>query len=117
MHRPFVDFDTLTIVLPFDYTAMAHGNLSDLVFLALLAVVGQFFACPHTLFQDVGPFKAQFKAQSADMTAAWMLLGHDGLMLRPTALRVRVKMINPQNVGPECYTDDLTSDSQWTNGP
>lgn len=51
---------------------MAHGNLSDLVFLALLAVVGQFFACPHTLFQDVGPFKAQFKAQNADMTAAWM---------------------------------------------
>ena len=33
-------------------TAMAHGNLSDVVFLALLIIMGQFFACPHTLFQD-----------------------------------------------------------------
>lgn len=33
---------------------MAHGNLSDLVFVVLLIIVGQFFGCPHTLFQDTG---------------------------------------------------------------
>jgi len=48
---------------------MAHGNTSDLVFLALLVIAIQFFAFPATLFQDLGPLKAQFdaKSQNADV--------------------------------------------------
>ncbi|CAJ1330878.1 unnamed protein product [Effrenium voratum] len=58
---------------------MAHGNLSDLVFLGLLVFAGQWFVCPHTLFQDVGPFKAQFSTQTPDMSATLKLGG--GLLL------------------------------------
>jgi len=43
---------------------MAHGNLSDLVFFALVAIAVQLFAFPDTLFQDLGPLKAQFDAKS-----------------------------------------------------
>jgi len=94
----------LTIVLPFDYTAMAHGNLSDLVFLALLAVVGQFFACPHTLFQDVGPFKAQFKAQSADMTAMIKLAGGLLLIIGMMLSSVKWNPINGKMAGFGAFT-------------
>ncbi|CAE7391369.1 unnamed protein product [Symbiodinium pilosum] len=48
---------------------MAHGNLSDLVFLALVGITVQWLAYPATLFEDVGPLKAQFKSKSADMDA------------------------------------------------
>lgn len=46
---------------------MAHGNVSDLIFLCLLAIAVQLFAFPDTLFQDFGPFKAQFSEKNADM--------------------------------------------------
>mmetsp|Transcript_22117 Transcript_22117/g.39709 ORF Transcript_22117/g.39709 Transcript_22117/m.39709 type:complete len:273 (-) Transcript_22117:144-962(-) len=46
---------------------MAHGNASDMVFLALVAIAVQWLAFPATLFEDFGPLKAQFKTQSADM--------------------------------------------------
>jgi hypothetical protein len=50
---------------------MAHGNISDFVFLLLLAVVTQWFAFPQTLSQDLGPLKAQLSIKSggADMDA------------------------------------------------
>ncbi|CAE7948982.1 hypothetical protein AK812_SmicGene5164 [Symbiodinium microadriaticum] len=48
---------------------MAHGNLSDLIFLALVGVTAQWLAYPATLFEDLGPLKAQFKAPSPDMDA------------------------------------------------
>ncbi|CAE7352693.1 proP [Symbiodinium natans] len=58
---------------------MAHGNLSDFIFLALLGVTVQWLAYPGTLFEDVGPLKAQFKSASPDMTALIKLGG--GLLL------------------------------------
>eukprot|EP00928_Gymnodinium_smaydae_P058746 TRINITY_DN4194_c0_g1_i1.p1 TRINITY_DN4194_c0_g1~~TRINITY_DN4194_c0_g1_i1.p1 ORF type:complete len:281 (-),score=46.21 TRINITY_DN4194_c0_g1_i1:114-956(-) len=44
---------------------MAHGNVSDLVFLSLIAIVVQWLAFPGTLFEDVGPIKAQFSSKSS----------------------------------------------------
>ena len=38
---------------------MAHGNLSDLIFLALVGVTVQWLAYPATLFEDLGPLKAR----------------------------------------------------------
>jgi len=58
---------------------MAHGNTSDLVFLALLAAAVQWAFFPASLFEDVGPLKAQFKAKSADVDA--MLKVGAGLLL------------------------------------
>jgi len=46
---------------------MAHGNASDVIFMALLAVAVQWFAFPDKLFEDLGPLKAQFTTKSADM--------------------------------------------------
>lgn len=48
---------------------MAHGNVSDLVFFAILAIVVQWLAFPDTLFKDVGPIKAQFGSKTADLDA------------------------------------------------
>lgn len=78
---------------------MAHGNLSDLVFVALLIIMGQFFACPHTLFQDVGPFKAQFKTQSPDMTALLKLSGGLVLIIGMMLSSVKWNPINGKMAG------------------
>lgn len=48
---------------------MAHGNLSDLAFLGVLAIVVQWLASPDLLYKDLGPLKAQFSTKSADMDA------------------------------------------------
>lgn len=45
---------------------MAHRSFSNIIFLLLLGVAVQWLAFPETLFQDVGPLKAQF-TKSADM--------------------------------------------------
>eukprot|EP00927_Polykrikos_kofoidii_P036668 TRINITY_DN3094_c0_g1_i3.p1 TRINITY_DN3094_c0_g1~~TRINITY_DN3094_c0_g1_i3.p1 ORF type:complete len:271 (-),score=42.86 TRINITY_DN3094_c0_g1_i3:150-962(-) len=58
---------------------MAHGNASDMVFFALVAIVVQWFAYPATLFEDIGPLKAQFTAQTTDMNTAIKFGG--GLLL------------------------------------
>eukprot|EP00812_Abedinium_dasypus_P005844 NODE_1734_length_1072_cov_223.040315.p1 GENE.NODE_1734_length_1072_cov_223.040315~~NODE_1734_length_1072_cov_223.040315.p1 ORF type:complete len:302 (+),score=82.80 NODE_1734_length_1072_cov_223.040315:99-908(+) len=73
---------------------MAHGNFSDLIFLVLLAVVVQWLALPATLFQDLGPLKAQFSARSADMDAAIRFGGALLLMIAMTFSGVRW---NPKN--------------------
>jgi len=48
---------------------MAHGNVSDLAFLGVLAIVVQWLAFPDTLFHDIGPMKAQFSTRTADLDA------------------------------------------------
>jgi len=59
---------------------MAHGNVSDLVSLVLLAAAAQFLGFPDTLGQELGPFKAQVSdTQSDDMKAIIKLNG--GLLL------------------------------------
>lgn len=58
---------------------MAHGNVSDLVAIALFAIVVQWFGFPTTLFQDIGPLKAQFSTKSAEMDTAITFGG--GLLL------------------------------------
>jgi len=46
---------------------MAHGNLSDVVFLALVGIATQWLAFPDTLYQDIGAVKAQFTAKGKDI--------------------------------------------------
>jgi hypothetical protein len=58
---------------------MAHGDMSDMAFFALLAIAIQCMAFPATLYQDLGPLKAQFKTTGADMDAAIKFCG--GLVL------------------------------------
>jgi len=48
---------------------MGHGNVSDLAFFGVLAIVIQWFAVPDLLFKDVGPLKAQFSTSTPDMDA------------------------------------------------
>lgn len=78
---------------------MAHGNLSDMVFFALLAIVVQWFAFPHTLFQDVGPLKAQFSSTSADMEALIKFGGGLLLMIAMTFSGVSWNPINGKMAG------------------
>jgi hypothetical protein len=78
---------------------MAHGNLSDMVFLALLVVVVQWFAFPDTLFQEIGPFKAQFASKSADMDAIIKFGGGLLLMIGLTFSGVSWNPINGKMAG------------------
>jgi len=78
---------------------MAHGNFSDLVFLVLMGIVVQWFAYPATLFQDLGPLKAQFSAQSADMDALIKFGGGLLLMLALTFSGVSWNPINGKMAG------------------
>ena len=78
---------------------MAHGNLSDLVFLGLVIIAGQWFACPHTLFQDVGPFKAQFSTPSTEMGHVMKLGGGLLLTLGMMLSGVRWNPINGKMAG------------------
>jgi hypothetical protein len=73
---------------------MAHGNLSDLVFLALIGIVVQWFAFPATLYEDIGPLKAQLSTKGADMDALLKFGG--GLMLFIGTVFSAVKW-NPMN--------------------
>lgn len=54
---------------------MAHGDASDLAFFSILAIVVQMLAFPATLFEDVGPLKAQFHTKSSDMNTMIKLSG------------------------------------------
>lgn len=65
-----------------------------MVFFALLAAVVQWWAAPGTLFQDLGPIKASFKAENADMSKIIKLGG--GLMLMIGMTMSGVKW-NPTN--------------------
>lgn len=78
---------------------MAHGNLSDLVFFALLGVVIQLFAMPNTLYEDIGPLKAQFKTKGADMDAIIKFGGGLVLMLGLTLSGVSWNPINGKMAG------------------
>jgi len=78
---------------------MAHGNLSDMIFLALLVIVVQWFAFPATLFQDLGPLKAQFSAQSKDMDAIIKFGGGLLLMIGLTFSGVKWNPINGKMAG------------------
>jgi len=73
---------------------MAHGNCSDMVFLALLAVAVQWFGFPDTLFQDLGPLKAQFSTKSADMSA---IIKFGGGLLLMLGMAFSGVSWNPQN--------------------
>lgn len=53
--------------------AMAHGNCSDLVLLALLGAFAQLVFAPQYLYQDFSIFKAQFKTPGADVDAVMRL--------------------------------------------
>lgn len=78
---------------------MAHGNLSDLVFFALLGVVVQWLAFPGTLFEDIGPLKAQFSSKSADMDAIIKFGGGLLLMIALTFSGVSWNPINGKMAG------------------
>lgn len=78
---------------------MAHGNVSDLVFLALLGVVIQLWAFPDLLFQDLGPFKAQFKSKNADMDAMIKFIGGLFLMIGMAFSGVKWNPINGKMAG------------------
>lgn len=80
---------------------MAHGNFSDLAFLALLAMAVQMFAFPDTLFQDLGPLKAQFDAGSknADMELIIKFGGGLILMIGLTLSGVKWNPINGKMAG------------------
>jgi uncharacterized membrane protein YebE (DUF533 family) len=78
---------------------MAHGNTSDLVFLLLLGVVGQWLGMPGTLFQDVGPIKAQFHTRTADMDACIKFGGGLLLMIGLTLSGVKWNPINGKMAG------------------
>lgn len=78
---------------------MAHGNLSDLVFFALLAVAVQWFAFSGTLFQELGPFKAQFTTKTADMDAIIKLGAGLLFMIGMTLSGVKWNPINGKMAG------------------
>eukprot|EP00929_Paragymnodinium_shiwhaense_P007276 TRINITY_DN111203_c0_g1_i1.p1 TRINITY_DN111203_c0_g1~~TRINITY_DN111203_c0_g1_i1.p1 ORF type:complete len:302 (-),score=69.93 TRINITY_DN111203_c0_g1_i1:343-1158(-) len=78
---------------------MAHGNFSDLVFLALIGIVVQWWGCPETLFEDFGPMKAQFTRRTADMDALIKLGGGLLLMIGMTFSGVKWNPINGKMVG------------------
>jgi len=78
---------------------MAHGNFSDLIFLVLMGVVVQFFAFPATLFQDLGPLKAQFSVKSDDMDAIIRFGGGLLLMIGLTFSGVSWNPINGKMAG------------------
>lgn len=78
---------------------MAHGNISDLVFLCLLAVMAQLCFFPASLYEDIGPFKAQFTDKSADMDAIIKFTGVLFLMLGLTFSGVKWNPINGKMAG------------------
>jgi uncharacterized membrane protein YjfL (UPF0719 family) len=78
---------------------MAHGDASDLAFLAMLAIVVQLFAFPATLFEDIGPLKAQFTAKSSDMDAAIKLCGGLFLIIGMALTGVKWNPINGKMSG------------------
>jgi len=45
-----------------------HGNMSDVVAMALMACAGASLFYPDHLFMDLGPLKAQFAAKSPDLS-------------------------------------------------
>jgi len=78
---------------------MAHGNLSDLVFFALLAISAQWVFLPATLYQDIGPLKAQFTNKSADMHAIMTLGAGVILMIGLAFSGVKWNPINGKMAG------------------
>lgn len=78
---------------------MAHGNLSDVAFLMVLAIVVQLCAFPDVLYQDVGPFKAQFSKRSADMDAVAKFCGSMLFMFGFTLSGVKWNPINGKMAG------------------
>mmetsp|Transcript_67600 Transcript_67600/g.171087 ORF Transcript_67600/g.171087 Transcript_67600/m.171087 type:complete len:274 (+) Transcript_67600:76-897(+) len=60
---------------------MAHSNFSDLVFLILMGIVVQWFAFPDTLFDNFGPFEAQFDSRSKNADMAAIIKFGGGLLL------------------------------------
>ena len=78
---------------------MAHGNLSDFVFLALAAIVVQWLAFPASLFHDLGPLKAQFSTQNSDMDAIIKFGGGLLLMVAMTFSGVSWHKINGKMSG------------------
>ncbi|CAK9114812.1 unnamed protein product [Durusdinium trenchii] len=45
-----------------------HGNFSDVIALSLIAVALSWYFYPQHLYQDLGPLKAQFRNESADLS-------------------------------------------------
>jgi hypothetical protein len=79
---------------------MAHGNFSDMVFLALFIVAVQWLGFPSTLYQDFGPLKAQFSvSHSAEMAGIITLGGGMLLMLAMTFSGVKWNPINGKMAG------------------
>lgn len=78
---------------------MAHGNISDLVFLCAIGIVVQLWGFPHTLYQENGPVKPQFEgtiseADRADLAAMFKLIGGLILTLGMTFSGVKWNPIN-----------------------
>jgi hypothetical protein len=83
---------------------MAHGNVSDLVFLCIVAIVVQLLGFPQTLYAELGPFgpvafKPQFRAQTADMDAITKFAGVLLLMIGLTFSGVRWNPANGKMCG------------------
>lgn len=73
---------------------MAHGNFSDGVFFMLLAIIIQLLGFPDTLFQDLGPLRAQFETRSADMD---LIIKFGGGLLLMIAMTFSGVTWNPKN--------------------
>lgn len=71
-----------------------HGNLSDMVALALMVCAGACAFYPDHLFMDIGPIKAQFTTKSADLS--FMIKFVAGIMLMWALILSGVKW-NPIN--------------------
>jgi len=78
---------------------MGHGNFSDLIFLALSAIVIQWFFFPDTLFKDIGPLKAQFNKNNSDLEAIIKFGGSLLLMIALTFSGVSWNPINGKMAG------------------
>jgi len=73
---------------------MGHGNFSDMIFLALSAIVIQWFFFPDTLYEDIGPLKAQFHKDSSDLEA---IIKFGGALLLMIACAFSGVRWNPTN--------------------
>jgi len=79
---------------------MAHGDFSDLVFFALVAIVVQIYAFPGMLHKDLGPIKAQFtKEMAADTGLLQSFVGGLLLMIAMTFSGVSWNPVNGKMAG------------------
>jgi len=76
-----------------------HGNVGDAVALCLIIAAAFCTFYPDHLFEDFGPFKAQFSTKSADLSAMIKFIGGLMLMLGLMISGVKWNPINGKMAG------------------